>query len=123
MKRKLFTTVALLFCVIVCFAIVADLTGKWTGVVKVPQGDDVTLSYDFKVAGDSLTGTGKSSNGNTVKIYDGKIKGNDFTFKVTTSEGTVIPHAGKFYPEADSVGLDLDANGMKFHTTLKREGK
>jgi hypothetical protein len=121
MSRKLFTTAALVCCFMICLAaVVADLSGKWTGVVKTPDGQDVTLTYVMKVDGDKLTGTGEA-NGNTVTINEGKIIGNDFTFKITDTEGSVIPHSGKFYPEADSVSMNIDYNGAKMHTTLKRE--
>lgn len=104
----------------ICLAVaVADLTGKWNGDVKTPEGDIATLTYNFKVDGDKLTGTAES-NGNPVNIEEGKVNGNDITFKVTIPEGDVIPHVGKFYPEADSVAMDLNFKGFKMHTTLKR---
>jgi len=121
MSKKLFTTVALVCCFVVCLAaMVAELSGKWTGSVTDPDGQEVTLTYNIKVDGDKLTGTGES-NGNTADIYDGKITGNDFTFKVTNTEGVVIPHKGKYYPEADSVGMDIDFKSIKFHCKLKRD--
>ena len=121
MSKKLFTTVALLCCFMICLAaVVTDLSGKWTGVVKTPDGQEVTLTYIMKVDGDKLTGTGEA-NGNTVAINEGKINGNDFTFKITDTEGLVIPHSGKFYPEADSVSMNIDYSGTKMHTTLRRD--
>ncbi len=121
MSKKLFTTVALLCCFMICLAVaIAELSGKWTGTITGPDGQDITLTYTIKVDGDKLTGTGES-NGNSVNIDDGKITGNDFTFKVTNSEGVVIPHKGRYYPEADSVGMDIDFNSMKFHCKLKRD--
>lgn len=121
MSKKLFTTVALICCFMICLAVaLAELSGKWTGTITGPDGQDITLTYTIKVDGDKLTGTGES-NGNSVNIDDGKITGNDFTFKVTNSEGVVIPHKGRYYPEADSVGMDIDFNSMKFHCKLKRD--
>ena len=121
MSKKLFTTVALVCCFMICMAVaMAELSGKWTGTITGPDGQDITLTYTIKVDGDKLTGTGES-NGNSVNIDDGKITGNDFTFKVTNSEGVVIPHKGRYYPEADSVGMDIDFNSMKFHCKLKRD--
>ena len=121
MSKKLFTTVALVCCFMICLAaVVADLSGKWTGNVKTPDGEEATLTYNIKVDGDKLTGTAES-NGNVVSIDSGKIKENDFTFKVTTTEGVVVPHTGKYYPEADSISMNLDYNGAKMHTTLKRD--
>lgn len=121
MSKKVFTTAALVCCFMVCLAIaLADLSGKWTGTITGPEGQDITLTYTIKVDGDKLTGTGES-NGNSVNIDEGKITGNDFTFKVTNSEGVVIPHKGRYYPNADSVGMDIDFNSMKFHCKLKRD--
>ncbi len=70
MKRKIFTTTALVCCFMVCFAIVADLTGKWTGVLKTPDGNEFPINYTFKVDGDKLTGVGSSPNGD-IAINDG----------------------------------------------------
>src|SRR5665213_2884776 len=108
MKRKIFTTVALVCCVMVCFAIAADLAGKWTGSIKTPDGNEVPLSYTFKTDSGKLTGIATSPQGD-IPISDGKLTGNDFSFNLSFS-GTDIKHTGKFYPEADSVGLDIDFN-------------
>jgi hypothetical protein len=121
MSKKLFTTVALVCCFMICLAVaMAELSGKWTGTITGPDGQDITLTYTIKVDGDKLTGTGES-NGNSVNIDDGKMTGNDFTFKVTNSEGVVIAHKGRYYPEADSVGMDIDFKSIKFHCKLKRD--
>ncbi len=116
MKRKLFTTAALLFCFAVCFAMVADLTGKWTGTIKTPDGSELPVTYNFKADGNKLTGTAESPQG-TVPIDDGKIDGDKFTFKVNVG-GTDYPHTGKMY--ADSCGMDLDFGGSSVHFTIKR---
>ena len=118
MKRRIFTTTALLCCFMVCFAIVADLTGKWTGSLKAPDGNEYPLTYNFKTDGAKLTGTGESPQG-TIDITDGKVSGNDFSFTISVG-GVDIKNTGKFYPEADSVGMDIDYQGMKMHATLKR---
>ncbi len=118
MKRKLITTAALLCCFMVCFAVVTDLTGKWSGSVHAPDGNDYPLKYNFKVDGDKLTGTGESQEG-PVAITDCKIVGNDFSFTIPVG-GVDIKNTCKFYPEADSIGMDIDYNGIKMHATLKR---
>jgi hypothetical protein len=119
MKRKIFTTAALVCCFMVCFAIAADLAGKWSGSITTPDGNQVPLSYTFKTDSGKLTGIATSPQGD-VPISDGKlISATDFTFNLSFN-GTDIKHTGKFYPEADSIGLDIDFNGQKFHTTLKR---
>ena len=122
MKRKIFTTTALVCCFMVCFAMVADLAGKWTGTLKTPDGNEFPLTYTFKTDSGKLTGIASSPQGD-VPITDGKlISATDFTFSVAVN-GTDIKHTGKFYPAADSVGMDIDFNGMKMHATLKRDAK
>lgn len=122
MKRKIFTTAALVCCFMVCFAMVADLAGKWTGTIKTPDGQEFPLTYTFKTDSGKLTGIASSPQGD-VPITDGKlISATDFTFSVAVN-GDDIKHTGKFYPDADSVGMDIDFNGMKLHATLKRDAK
>jgi|SRR5471030_2390670 hypothetical protein len=116
--KKIFTTTALLCCVAVCLAIVTDLNGKWTGSIKTPDGNEFPLTYTLKVDGANLTGTASSPQGD-VAITNGKVTGTDFSFSLDVN-GTDVKHTGKYYAAADTAGLDIDFNGMKFHTTLKR---
>lgn len=119
MKRKIFITTALVCCFMVCLAIaIADLNGKWNGVLLAPDGNEYPLSYTYKIDGDKLTGVGSSPQGD-VPLTDGKVTGNDFSYNISVN-GMDFKNTGKFYPEADSIGLDIDFNGMKMHTTLKR---
>ena len=117
MKRKLFTTTTLLCFFVVCMAaIIADLSGKWTGTIKTPDGNELKVTYNFKVDGDKLSGTAESPAG-AVSIDSGKVAGDTFKFQVTV-DGNVYPHAGKLYK--DSCGIDIDFGGQKIHTTLTR---
>jgi hypothetical protein len=117
MKMKFFSIAVLLVCsAMICFAVVADLTGKWTGNVKGPDGNDFPLTYVFKVDGSNLTGSLQSPQGE-LPISEGKINGADFSFKLDFN-GTPIVNTGKYY--GDSIGIDAEINGMKFHTGLKR---
>jgi hypothetical protein len=119
MKKRIFTSVALVCCVMVCFAIAADLAGKWTGTLKTPDGNEIPLTYVFKTDSGKLTGTAATPDGE-VAITDGKlISATDFTFNVSVN-GADYKHTAKLYPAADSIGLDIDFNGTKLHTTLKR---
>lgn len=123
MKRKLLITAVLICSFAICIAAVfADLNGKWLGNVVTPDGQEITLTYNIKADGEKLSGTGESD-GNTVNLDEGVLKGDDFTFKITSSDGVVIPHSGKYYAQGDSVSLNIDYNGTKFHTTLKRNTK
>lgn len=105
-----------------CFAIallLVDLSGKWQGNLQLPDGQNVEVIYTMDVDGDKITGLAETF-GHSLKIEDGKISGNDFTFSITNNNNIVIPHTGKFYPEGDSVSMNMDYGGAKFHTTLRR---
>jgi hypothetical protein len=53
--------------------------GKWKVTVKTPMGDqDVTL--DFTASGSTLTGTMSNGSG-TVPIEDGKVDGNNVSWR------------------------------------------
>jgi hypothetical protein len=101
-------------------AAVADMSGKWIGSLKDPDGNDHTLHLVFKVDGEKLTGTAQAE-GDPLNIDEGKVTGNDFSFKVTDHQGEVIPVYGKYVAEGDSVSLNFEQNGAKFHLTLKRD--
>ena len=117
--KKIFTTTLLVCCVLVCLAVIADLTGKWSGIIKTPDGQELPLTYTFKVDGARLTGIASSPQGD-VPLDSGKVAGTDFTFQVNVN-GMVIPHTGKYY--GDSVAMNIDLGGQKLHTTLKRADK
>ncbi len=122
MKRKIFTTTALLCCFVVCFAYVAtDVSGKWIGSIKGQDGNNFDLNYNFKVDGDKLTGSVTSPQGETA-ITDGKVNGSDFSFTVSVN-GNDIKNVGKYYAAADSAGIDVDFGGNNFHIPLKRDTK
>ncbi|HVW98302.1 MAG TPA: hypothetical protein VHA56_20215 [Mucilaginibacter sp.] len=114
--KKIFTTVALLCCFMVCFAMITDITGKWSGTIVTPDGQEFPVTYNFKADGDKLTGTADSPQG-TVTVDDGKIMGDSLSFKVTVS-GNDYPHSGKIYP--DSIAMDLDFGGQKVHFIVKK---
>jgi len=117
MKRKLLISAALLSCLVFVMAVAADLTGKWKGSIRTPDGNELPVTYNFKADGDKLTGTAESQAG-VVTVDDGKITGDTFSFKVTV-DGTDYPHKGKMY--ADSCGMDIDFGGNPVHFTIKRD--
>jgi hypothetical protein len=117
MNKKTFSITALLvLCAFVCFAIVADLTGKWTGKINTPDGTQFDLTYIFKVDGDKLSGSISTPQGE-LPISEGKISGADFSFKLDFN-GTAIDNVGKYY--GDSVTIDASIQGNKLHTKLLR---
>jgi hypothetical protein len=118
MKKKIFITAALLCCFTVVFAFFADINGKWSGTLTTPDGNAFPLTYTFKTDSGKLTGTATNPQG-TVDLTNGKFKGDSVWFTVSAN-GMDIPHTGKYFSAGDSVSLNIDYNGMKFHTTLKR---
>ena len=117
MKRKFFNAIALGCCFIFIMAVAADLDGKWTGLIKTPDGNELNVRYNFKVDSTRLTGTAESPEG-IVPIDSGKVVGDSFSFQVTV-DGTDYPHKGKIY--GDSCGLDIDFGSESIHTTLFRD--
>ncbi|QKJ30929.1 glycoside hydrolase [Mucilaginibacter mali] len=116
MKKRLFSTIALVCgAFLICLAIAADLTGKWTGSIKTPNGD-FPVKYTFKVDGEALTGTADSDQG-SIPITDGKISGNNFVFNLNFN-GTPLKNVGKFY--GDSITIDVNFQGTNLHGMLKR---
>jgi hypothetical protein len=119
MKRKIITTTAFVFSFMICVAFtLANLDGKWTGSLKTPDGNEFPLSYTFKLDGDKLTGSAAGPNGET-PISDGKVNGSDFTFNLDVN-GAAIGHTCKYYSVGDSIAVDINFNGNKMHTQLKR---
>jgi hypothetical protein len=116
MKKKIIITSLLLCCFLISFGTIANLTGKWGGLLKTDQGNEFRLLYNFRINGNELTGTAQTPDGE-VQIKDGKINGEHFTFDVIVS-GLEIDHSGKFY--GDSVGVDISLDDIKSHATLKR---
>jgi len=119
MKKKIITTALLLGCFFASAAGIANLNGKWTGLLKTDQGDEYPLLYNFKLDGDQLTGTAKTPKGD-LEINDAVITGDHFTFNVVIA-GMEFDHSGKFY--GDSVGVDISLGKIKSHATLKRENR
>jgi len=117
MKRKSLSLIALAGTLVLFVAfIAADLNGKWVGQLSIPDGSSIDVTYNFKVDGNKLTGTGSSPAGD-VNIDNGKIDGDKFSFSVNVN-GQDFPQTGKLY--ADSCGLDVDFGGTKVHMRLIR---
>ena len=114
MKKLFFVSAILLGSIAVCVAAATSLSGEWHGTLKTDDGSVYPLQYNFKVDGNSLTGTAKGPHSD-LAITDGEVHGSDFTFIVTLNKMHLI-HSGRFYP--DSVSLDIESGDAKAHTTL-----
>ena len=116
MKRKILTTVALLLCFGSAFSYFAGIDGKWSAMLKGPDGNEFPITYTFKTSGVALAGTVSSSIGN-FNISDGIVKGDSLWFTANINE-MKIKNKGRYYANGDSISLWVGARST--HTTLKR---
>ncbi|MGQ9635396.1 MAG: hypothetical protein ACUVXB_14265 [Bryobacteraceae bacterium] len=84
MKTRTVLLCSLLLAVAVV-AWAADISGKWISEMPGRDGGTVTTTYNFKVSGNTLTGTISSQRGDQ-DISEGKISGDEISF-VTVREG------------------------------------
>ena len=59
----------------------ADITGKWIATMPGRDGNTREVVYNLKADGATLTGTTTGMGGQEVKITDGKIEGDNVSFK------------------------------------------
>jgi len=118
MKRKIFITAALLLSFSAVFAYFADMNGNWKGTLVAPDGNEYPLNYMFKIDNDKLTGTGQSPQG-AVDLTEGKVKSDSLFFSIDVG-GVKVLNTGKYFAAGDSISLNIDYQGYKMHSTLKR---
>ena len=113
LRRALLLGILLLLSV--ALALAADLNGRWEGSMSTPNGD-FSLVFNFKVQGDTLTGTVETPNGNA-DITDGKVDGNKFSFK-THADDAEINHEGTL--SGDTIQLKVNGPWGDSKVDLKR---
>ncbi|MEO8099857.1 MAG: hypothetical protein ABI811_19320 [Acidobacteriota bacterium] len=101
-------------------AFAADIDGKWSGNIESPNGA-ITLGFNFKADGKTLTGTTTGPDGMETKIADGKLDGNKVSFNVTVDFGGMpltIGYTGEV--KGADLKLVLDFGGMPIEIALKK---
>ena len=93
----------------------STLTGKWQGTT--PNGAQLML--DLTATDSTLTGT-LTRNDQTVKIVDGKVKGNTFSFKATLEDQ---PDGFSGEIAGNDIKVWLDRRGPESAITLTRTKK
>ncbi|QKJ32119.1 hypothetical protein HQ865_20905 [Mucilaginibacter mali] len=116
MKKNILTIATLLVSFSAAQAWYAGIDGKWTAMLKGPDGNEFPISYTFKASDTTLTGTLTSSIG-TFNLTDGTIKGDSIWFTADL-KNMQIKNKGRFYANGDSISLRVGAKAT--HTTLKR---
>ena len=114
MKKLFISSIFIFLFVVVCYA--SDLTGSWKGNVKIPNRDDLELTYKLKSEGETLTGIVISQYGE-IPLMDGKIKDNKFSFKLEIGEN-IVEQTGKLY--GDSIVIKSNFRGTDLQCTFQR---
>lgn len=113
LQRVLLAGVLILAFSVVSLA--ASLDGRWEGTFSTPNGD-IQIAFTFKTDGAKLTGSVETPNGDT-PITDGKIEGDNFSFKVPFN-GATITHEGTI--SGDSIQMKVEGPWGTSNVTLKR---
>jgi len=85
MKKLIFAATLLMAMSLAAMA--ADVSGKWTAQVPGRGGQMADVTFTFKAAGDSLTGSMTGFQGAEVPISDGKVTGDNISFTTTIERG------------------------------------
>ena len=110
-----------LLCV-VCFAVPGvraegDFAGKWEGTIKLQDGGDLNLTFEFTVDGSLLNGWVESQMGKAA-IKDGKIVDAENATFVVEFEGNVITHEAKL--AGDEIAISAHGPWGDNQYTVKR---
>jgi hypothetical protein len=102
----------LLMTVAVTAAFAADISGKWTGQMGGPNGEGMSITFDFKQDGAKLTGTSEGPGGQALQIKDGKVEGDKISFTISFDGGggdMKILHEGTI--KGDEIKLSIKMDG------------
>jgi len=109
------------FMLMIGFAFGADIDGNWTGTMDI-MGQQIKVSYTFKVDGDILTGTTAGQDGRELEIKNGKIEGSRISFTVDvelSGQAMTISYTGII--DGDQIKMSLDAGtGQPMEYVIKK---
>jgi autotransporter translocation and assembly factor TamB len=116
----------LLMALFAGLALAGDVTGKWVG--QIGDGDNaMTVTFNFKQDGTTLTGTAQGPQGDPMEIKDGKVDGDKISFLVSVDAGGTemkITHEGTVKDNEITLNIKTEGGGdMGPHgtVTLKRQ--
>lgn len=113
MKKITLSIASMFLFALVCLA--ADLTGTYKGSVSF-QDNKLELTYRLKAEGEKLSGSITSEYGE-LPLMEGKISGNDFTYKIDVGNG---PREAKGKFMGDSIVITSNFSGTEVKNTFKR---
>lgn len=100
--KKILSVILFFLMTSSCFA--TGIEGTWKAKMQGPNGD-MELTFVFKMAGEKLTGTVKSPNGD-IEITNTNVNGKEFSFDVSFNDMT-IKHKGTL-KEDDTISLRIE---------------
>jgi hypothetical protein len=121
MRLSLFSVLALCLVLIAAApAFAADIDGKWAGSIDSPNGQ-VNVGFTFKADGAKLTGTTTGPDGMEVALKEGKIEGNNVSFKVSLDFGGMpLDLNYKGVMTGTDMKLTIDFMGMPIEMNVKK---
>lgn len=116
------TILSVFLCLMISIAgFAASIDGTWVGNVKGQDGNEIPITYVFKMDGEKLTGFVKSPAGE-IEITNSKVEDKVFTFDISFNE-MVMKHQCTL-KEDDTISLKLVDSPMgDAELILKREIK
>jgi hypothetical protein len=117
-----FLATAMIMLALCVPAFAADVDGKWTGTVA-GQAGPLNVAFTFKADGAKLTGTTTGLDGSDVAIADGKVDGQNITFKVTLDFGGmpfVMNYKGVVAPAEIKLTAEIPGMPMPFEILVKK---
>jgi len=104
-------TTGVLFGLLAMTAMAADISGKWTAEMPGRGGQTREQTFNFKVDGNTLTGTVSGRQGD-VAISDGKIDGDQVSFTQTMEfNGNTMKMIYKGTISGDSIKFTRERQG------------
>jgi hypothetical protein len=99
-------------------ALATDISGAWSGQITGPDGNSLTIGYQFKQEGPKLTGT-VTGPGGDLAIQNGTVEGDKIAFSITFNE-MKVGNEGTI--KGEEIILTVKVNGETFGgpVTLKR---
>ena len=115
------TQVLLLLALLVAAPALADpVDGKWAGTLATPNGD-VTLAFQFKADGATLTGSTSGPDGSQLPIKNGRINGDKIAFEIAVDFGGMpveLSYTGVVSPA--EIKMTGEFAGMPFEFVVKK---
>jgi hypothetical protein len=112
MRNRMFVFGAIALLALLTAASAADLSGKWKGDMKMPDGGSLEINFNFHVDGEKLTGTVANTYGEE-QITEGSVKGDAVSFVIMAGGGQF-----KLTYKGQVVGEEI-----KFHVTIGDMGE